>query len=136
MKSFEKESLLRDPVIRYVWRRSFTRIESEVQFYEFKMDLYGFSRRLDLTIAIELKLYKWKRAFEQALLYQLCADLVFVAVPKEIVPRVDVSQLRASGIGLIGVSADRCRQILPALTSAVVRPHYRDSYLERMGCHS
>lgn len=128
--------MLVKPVTRYVAGRGFTRLEFELQFYESRMDLYGFSRKLDLTVAIELKLFKWKQALKQALLYQLCADLVYVAVPNETVQRIDVELLRTNGIGLIGVSAVRCREILAPITSALVRPHYRDFYLEYLGCQA
>lgn len=126
--------MLVEPVTRYITRRTFTRLESELQFYECRMDLYGFSRKLDLTVAIELKLFKWKQAIKQALLYQLCADLVYVAVPRETLQRVDLSQLRATGIGLISVSAERCNEILSPVVSPLVRQHYRDFYLDYLGC--
>ena len=122
--------MLVDPVRRYITRRSFTQLESELQFYERSIDLYGFSRKLGLTVAIELKLFKWKRAIKQALLYQLCADLVYVAIPKESLKRVDLSQLQAAGIGLIGVSIDRCSEIISPVTSSLVRRHYREFYLD------
>ena len=134
MKSFERESMLIEPVIRYITRRSFTRLESELQFYEYRMDLYGFSRKLGLTVAIELKLFKWKHAIKQALLYQLCADLVYVAVPRATSQRVDLSQLQVTGIGLIGVSAERCSEILSPVASPLVRQHYRDFYIDYLGC--
>lgn len=134
MKSFERESMLVEPVTRYVTRRSFTRLEPEVQFYECRMDLYGFSRKLGLTVAIELKLFKWKRAIKQALLYQLCADLVYVALPGETVHRVDLGQLQVAGVGLISVCTDRCREVLPPVVSPLVRPHYREFYLDYLGC--
>jgi hypothetical protein len=132
MKHFERESLLLHPVEKYLCRRSFTSMQTEVQFYEFRIDLYAFSQRKDLTVAIELKLQKWKRALHQALLYQLCADLAFIALPEYVVPRVDVDQLAGSGIGLISVSAHGCKQVLEAVASPVVRPHYRDCYLEHV----
>ena len=134
MSRFERESMLVEPVSRYVSRRSFTRLEAELQFYERRIDLYGFSAKLGLTVAIELKLFKWRQALKQALLYQLCADLVYIAVPKETVQSVDIGQLQAHGIGLIGVSVDRCREVRSPATSQLVRPHYRDFYLEYLGC--
>ena len=101
-----------------------------MQFYEYSIDLYGFSRVHDLTIAVELKLFKWKRAFEQAILYQLCADLVYIAVPVATATRVDVSLLREHGIGLLAVGTkDRCCQVLQAVRSAVLRRSYRDDFV-------
>jgi hypothetical protein len=106
---------------------------TEMPFYDYRIDVFAFSERLDASVAVELKLTKWKRAFEQALIYQLCADQAFVAVPKETVPRVDAGLLKQHGIGLIGVSRAggswRCRVVVPARASEVVRPHYRSDLL-------
>lgn len=136
MKHFERESMLVEPVTKYVVRRGFTRLEAELQFYECRMDLYGFSENLGLTIAIELKLLKWRRAIKQALLYQLCADLVYIALPSDAARRVDLSQLEKSGVGLISVTSGRCWEILPPVASLLVRPHYRDFYLGFLGCET
>ena len=120
-----------DPVSRYAHRRSFRWQCPEMQFYEYSIDLYGFSRIQDLTIAVELKLLRWKRAFEQALLYQLCADLVYIAVPVTTVRRVEIPLLAEHGIGLIAVDAnDRCRQVLEATRSEVLRRSYRTDFIE------
>ncbi len=64
MTARKTESSLYDPVSRYVRRRNFRWQHPEVQFYAYSIDLYAFSRVDDLTIAVELKLLKWKRAFE------------------------------------------------------------------------
>jgi hypothetical protein len=132
MKHFESEWMLAEPVTRYIARRGFTRVEAELQFYDSRMDLYGFSRKLGLTLAVELKLSKWRRAIKQALRYQLCADLVYVAVPSETVGLVDLEQLRITGIGLISVTKQRCREILSPVASRYVRPHYRQHYLRHL----
>lgn len=136
MKRFERESMLVEPVAKYIMRRGFTRLESELQFYECRMDLYGFSEKLGLTIAIELKLFKWRRAIKQALLYQLCADLVYVALPSDTARRVDLGQFEESGVGLISVTSGRCWEILRPVASPLVRPHYRDFYLDFLGCET
>ncbi|GAG43766.1 unnamed protein product, partial [marine sediment metagenome] len=57
-------------------------------FYEYRIDLFAFSQKLDVTIAVELKLHRWRRALEQSLLYQLCADFVFIALPAPTIARV------------------------------------------------
>jgi hypothetical protein len=94
------------------------------------MDIYAFSRRDKATLAIELKLTKWRRALEQALLYQLCADFVFIALPSSTARRVDRSLLEGLGIGLIAVGeSGRCSTVLNSQRSGVVRAHYRASYV-------
>ena len=130
MTSFEQEKMLVAPVSRYMTGKGFANLKYELQFYECRIDLYGFSRRRDLTVAVELKLFKWKQALKQALRYQLCADLVYLAVPRETARRVDLHELERHGIGLISVSAHRCRQVLPARLTSYVKPHYRAFYMD------
>jgi len=127
------EASLLDPVASYVRRKSFRWQETELPFYEYRIDLYGFSRVGDITVAVELKLNKWRRAHEQALLYQLCADLVFVALPIGAVHRANHEMFCRYGIGLIAVSdVPRCVQIIPARQSPVVRTHYRNAYVQML----
>lgn len=116
-------------VQRYFARRGFTRQTTELQFYEQKIDVYGYSSREDLTVAVELKLEKWPRAVEQGLLYQLCADLVYLAMPAASVPRVPEELLSQHGLGLISVSdSGRCRVALHASRSTLVHLEYRSTY--------
>lgn len=120
------EAGLLAPVVRHLRRRGFRSLLTEVPFYDYRIDVFGYSSSDDLTVAVELKLDKWRRAFEQALVYQLCADLSFVVMPMASTLRVDAELLSESGVGLIGVTnAYRCRLLLPAQPSVVVRPHYR-----------
>lgn len=136
---FKKEEALFSPVANYVHRKSFRWQQPELQFYEYRIDLYGFSRTKDLTVAIELKLHKWRRAFEQALIYQLCADLVFIALPSSTINCVDHELLSEHGIGLIAVENNStCRQAIAPVRSHVIRKHYRNVYIkmlkERIQC--
>lgn len=127
----DRESLLNEPVSSYARRESYLSQAMEVHFFEFRMDLYTFSTTRNLTMAVELKLKNWRRAIQQALLYQLCSDLVCIALPQVNIPRIDLDLLRQSGIGLLGVlDLDRCVEILPPRQSSVVRPHYRNAYID------
>lgn len=127
--AFDRESDLELPVARFLRNRRFHLQQREMQFYDYHMDVYGYSAQEDVTVAVELKLLKWTRAFEQARRYQLCSDLVYVAMPTSAVQRVDQDVLRRQGIGLIAVGRWRCREVLPAVRSAIVRPHYRAHYV-------
>lgn len=127
--SFSYERDLRPPVARFLRNQSFCRQLEEVPFYEHRMDVYGYSRRHDLTVAIELKLRRWVRAVEQAILYQLCSDLVYIAMPANSTLRVDLEVLDEYGLGLISVRKNCCRRVLPARPSTVLRTHYRERYL-------
>lgn len=94
--------------------------------------MYGYSRHENLTVAVELKMARWSRAIEQALLYQLCSDLVYIALPRSRVKGVDVSMLKEHGVGLIAVENGRCREVVRPLLSPFVRKHYRDRYLSML----
>jgi len=129
MSLFRRESCLAKPVLAYLRRRGFPDLATELPFYEHRIDVYGYSRRRDLSIAVELKLTQWRRAFHQALLYQLCADIAFLAMPHRMGMRIDLGLLEANGIGLIAVADDgSCSQRLAPKPSDVVRPHYKRTY--------
>lgn len=129
----KKENQLLQPISNYFRRKGYRRQGSELQFYEFSIDLYGVSERQKRTIAVELKLEKWKRAFQQALIYQLCSDLVYIAVPSGIVKRVDRDLLEQYGVGLISVNGkSRCTQVVAARKSSVVRSDYKRIYVEHL----
>ncbi len=89
------------PVAGYARRKAFFMQEAELPFYEYRIDLYCFSPTKDITAAFELKLTKWRRALKQALLYQLCAAHVYLALPREVVDGVDTDLLAKQCIGLL-----------------------------------
>ena len=128
-QSFRTEHDLVRVVARYLRNQAFRLQMEEVPFYEYRMDMYGYSRRKDLTVAVELKLTRWSRAVEQALLYQLCSDLVYIAMPSRAAARVDLGLLERHGLGLLSVNTYRCHQVVAARPSPVLRRHYRNEYL-------
>ena len=127
--TFRNEQDLATPVARYLRNRTFHQQRLEVPFYEYRMDMYGYSSRDDLTVAVELKLHKWLRAVEQGLLYQLCSDLVYIAMPRNEIARVNLKVIIDCGLGLLSVEERRCREIVPSVPSPVLRKHYREEYL-------
>lgn len=123
------EASLAAPVVRYLRRCGFRFSQQEVPFFEHRVDVYACNRKLKTTVAVELKLNNWKRALQQALLYQLCADLVFVALPSSSAHKVDRALFEKHGVGLITISDNnRCSQALKPAPSGVVKPHYRSVY--------
>lgn len=126
MTRFRWERELIDPVSLYLRRRGFREIGNEVPFYEYKIDLYGYSPKASLSIALELKLTNWRKALHQTLIYQLTADWVFAAFPAYTVKKDVISQFSEVGVGLISVNIDgSCRQILKPQPSTNVRDWYR-----------
>ncbi len=134
MQTFPRESALLAPVQRSLRRRGFGHQQDEVQFFEYSIDLYGYAAPTQVTVAVELKLSRWTRAFEQALVYQLCADRVYLALPWRAAKRVEIPLLEQHGLGLIGVQpGPRCVVLCPPQQSVVVMPDYRDFYVELLG---
>ena len=122
-----RESLML-PAVRAYLKAQYEQHALELPFYEHRIDLYGYSPATHSTVAVELKLHKWRRAVEQALLYQLCSDYVFIAVPATTAKRVDLRELRRHGIGLLAVSGCQCVEELPAVLSPVLNPNYKAAY--------
>jgi hypothetical protein len=128
---FSKEKQLLKPVAKFAQEQGFCLQEHELPFYEYRIDLYGFSAHHNSTVAFELKLADWRRALEQALLYQLCSDYVYIAMPERSAGKVDISQLRTQGIGLISVrESGDCSCLLPAAEHSEVRQFYRSTQIE------
>ena len=123
------EADLLQPVQAYL-AAEYPEQQVEVGFYEYRIDLYGHCPKSGQTIAVELKLHKWRRAIEQALLYQLCADRAIIAIPEATAQRVDHDELTAHGLGLLAVRADGCTEIIEGRKSTVVRPAYRAAMIE------
>jgi len=130
MNKFRRESELFDPVAAYVYRRGFRWQLPEAPFYDYRIDLYGYSRTNMLATAIELKLTNWRRALEQTLVYQLTADLVYAAFPRYNITDTVISAFSTHGIGLIGVGpSGRCEQLLASRQSDDVRDWYRQHFI-------
>jgi len=129
MRTFRTEAYLTDPVSRYLRRRRFRAQFPQAPFYEYRIDIFGFSQFDDACIAVELKLVRWQRALEQALIYQLCADYAYVAMPKAALVRVPLDRFEEHGVGLISVSGVGCNTIIPACPSPVVQDFYRTNLI-------
>ena len=128
---FSRESDLLGPVAKFATNEGFRLQVSEMPFYEYSIDLYGFSTKQDSTVAVELKLLDWKRALRQAVLYQLCSDLVYIAMPEKSAQRVDVEELKRNGIGLIAVcNSGKCSYLLKASHHGEMRSYYRHMQIE------
>lgn len=78
-------------------------VAAEVPLGPKRIDIVAVSERNEKIIAIEVKINKWKRAFRQALNYQLGADESYVALPQKYSKSIDRERFRASGVGLITV---------------------------------
>ena len=124
------ESELLEPVPRFLHAQRYRSQAPEVPFYEHRVDLYGHDPDSGRTIAVELKLSRWRRAIEQALLYQLCADLTVIALPERAARKVDRAMIDEHGIGLWAVDPQGCEELAQPRRGSVVRPHYREALIE------
>ena len=133
MPSILREAELLKPVSGNLRKQGYRKQQDEVQFFEYRMDIYGYASKTDRTTAVELKLHRWMRAFEQALIYKLCADYVYLALPAKTIARVEMPLLVTHGLGLICVeNGHKCDVVLEAVQSTIVLPHYRDFYIQLM----
>jgi hypothetical protein len=76
----------------------------EVPLFENRIDIVVHDKHLSSIIAVEVKVDKWYRALQQAVLYRICADSVYVALSEEFVRRVDVPLMEKYGVGLLSVN--------------------------------
>lgn len=129
MREIKKEKELLNPIANYLKDKGYVRQMAEACFFDYAIDLYGYSEKKRRCVAIELKLYDWKKALKQALVYQLCADYVYVAFPESSLTRVQINAFSEFGIGFIAVSPDRCRQVLKAKKSIELMPHYKSEMI-------
>lgn len=124
------ESELLEPVRSFVRQRGYCEQFTELPFYEHRIDLYGYSSETETTLAVELKLRNWRRALKQAILYQLCADVVFLALPQDANSRIEQELLVEHGIGLILVDPlGDCIEVVKASKSKVLLKHYKKEYI-------
>ena len=117
----EAERELYGPIIDLFKNHFF--IASEVPLGPKRIDIVA--ERDEKIIAIEVKVNKWKKAFRQALNYQLGADESYVALPQEYSKPVNQEIFRASGIGLITVEkGGKAIVIIPARQSTKKSRNY------------
>lgn len=128
MPIFKAEHELLLPVAKFLRRRSFRYQSEEMPFFEYRIDLYSYSTAQSISATVELKLRRWNRAFEQALVYQLCANLAYVALPLDYIDSVDRDLFIEHGIGLIGVTPNRCNEIVRPVQSPAFRSDYSEIY--------
>jgi len=100
-----KECQLLPPIVQYFFSKGFMAY-AEVPLNNRWIDLYLVNRNSEETIAIELKVTNWKRAFNQAKVYPLVADHVYVGMPDIYIHRAinNKTYFESAGIGLISVN--------------------------------
>ncbi len=124
-------------VTKFLRNRSYRFQSTEVPFYEYRIDVMAYSKTENACVAVEMKLLKWRRALQQALIYQLCSEYSFVALPKKTIERVDLDLLKECGVGVIAVyPSGTCREFLSPRKSTELRNHYREMYIDSLCVNS
>lgn len=97
----------------------------EVPFLLKVADLFCFHEESGECIAVEVKVRNWRQALAQALVYQMMADQVYIALYNEHAKSVDLSSLLSKGVGLLAIDASgEVNLILKAPTSPRRVPYF------------
>jgi len=86
-----------------------------------------FNLNLGKAIAIEAKMKNWKDGLLQAQRYLLFANYSYLALPENKVQNVDLELLREKGIGLLSVTENGLKEVLPPLESELYE--YKQKYI-------
>jgi len=76
----------------------------EVPFLSRRIDLVAVSKETGDLLLVEAKVSNWKKALEQASIYLLGGEFVFIAIADDFVHRVDQDKVQGLGIGLLSVN--------------------------------
>jgi hypothetical protein len=76
---------------------------TEIPLFENRIDVVAHPDNLSEIVAVEAKVNKWFRALQQAILYRICADKVYIAISNHHVQCVDKGLLKRFGVGLLEV---------------------------------
>lgn len=77
----------------------------EVPFLLKVADLFCFHEGSGECVAVEVKVRNWRQALTQALVYQMMADQVYIALYNEYTKSVDHNLLLSKGVGLLAIDA-------------------------------
>jgi len=123
-KSNITESKLLRFCIQYFKGQGFL-TQEEVPFLLKVADLFCFHERNGQCVAVEVKVRNWQQALKQALVYQMMADQVYIALFNEHAKSVDRRLLLSKGVGLLAIDAfGEVNTILEAPVSSRRVPYF------------
>lgn len=99
------------------------RVYHEIPFDARRIDIVAFHPKSGQMVAVEAKLSHWRRALRQARVCLLCADWVYVALPKEYTGEIDESTFQGFGVGLLSVGS-QARVDIRASRSRFKKSHH------------
>jgi len=92
--------------IKLFFEKKGFRVITEVPLLTKRIDIICLKNGINEIIAIEVKIQNWKRGLQQASVYRICSDFVYLAIHRDFSHRVDIKLLQRAGIGLIVVDED------------------------------
>lgn len=105
-----KEEDMNDVVIHYFENRGFVTFE-EVHANQKRIDLYFIHRNYPKTIAVELKIRKWKQALRQAYQNLFFAQKSYVGLWHDFLNEKVISEISIYGIGILKINSDNVELI-------------------------
>ena len=120
-------------IVRTTFSRRGFLVNTEVPMLSKRIDILCMNPDTNDVIAIEAKLQKWKRAFQQALTYRLCSNLVYIAIHHEFSHRVNIELLQKHGVGLIVVNHDGIDIPLEASQSTIMHHGIKEDVMPYLG---
>jgi len=100
-----KEDDMKGVVIDYFVKQGFVGFQ-EVSVCQKRIDLYFIHRNYPKTIAVELKLRKWKQVLRQAYQNLFYAQKSYVGLWHEFITEKAISEISSYGLGILKVKPD------------------------------
>jgi len=127
-----KEADLISPLVKTFIEKGY-RAFAEVRLSSRWIDVYLFNEETKDTIAVELKLTKWKKAYQQAKVYQMVADYVYIGMPEEFVHRaIDNKEYFCElGIGVLSING-KAETAIKAQKSSLILDRVKKELIENL----
>lgn len=127
-----KETDLISPLVKTFVEKGY-RAYAEVKLSSRWIDVFFFHEETEETIAVELKLTKWKKAYQQAKVYQMVADYVYVGMPEEFVHRAvdNKKYFNDLGIGILSING-KAETAIEAKRSNLVMERIKKEIIENL----
>lgn len=124
-----KEEDLVSKVKAFFVKRGF-KTYKEVRIRARRIDLV--SIKDDKLLAIEVKVNNWKRAFQQAIVYRLCADKVYVAIWHPSIENINKSRYEEYGIGILSIKEESIRVVKKPQKVEIVHDYLQERIFKKL----
>ena len=115
-----KEEDLKNYFVDYLEKKNIS-YRTEVGILECRIDVVG--RKRQKLYAYELKIYQWKKAIQQAILYQLFVDYSYIVLFKENLHRLKIKKCKELGLGVFSLdSQGKLTRIVLPKKSVIINP--------------